>query len=302
MGQDWPYRCHVDTRNEIRDFLTSRRARMTPEQAGLPNFGGRRRVAGLRREEVALLAGVSVDYYTRLERGNLNGVSESVLEALVRALALDEAERLHLFNLARAASTPARVRKSTASSASVRPGVQRILDSLANAPAYVRNGRLDVLAWNELGAAVFAEALEDPKHPPNLARYQFLDPRSRRFFLDWDTRAHDAVALLRAEAGRDPFDKSLTDLVGELSTRSEDFRTLWATHNVRLHRTGVKHFRHPVVGALELHYEALALPGDNGLQIMAYTAAEGSASWDALQLLASISATRTDDYSDTPSS
>lgn len=273
---------------------------MTPEQAGLPTFGGRRRVAGLRREEVAMLAGVSVDYYTRLERGNLSGVSESVLESLARALALDEAERLHLFNLARAASAPARSRRSIAAAPSVRPGVQRILDSLTNAPAYVRNGRLDVLAWNELGAALFVEALEDSKRPPNLARYQFLDQRSRQFFVDWDVRAHDAVALLRAEAGRDPYDRALTDLVGELSTRSEDFRTLWATHNVRLHRTGVKHFRHRAVGTLELDYEALVLPGDGSQQILVYTAAPGSSSADALQLLASLAATDAS-YSRTPS-
>lgn len=247
-----------------------------------------------------MLAGVSVDYYTRLERGNLSGVSESVLEALARALALDEAERLHLFNLARAAAVPARSRRSAVATPAVRAGVQRILDSLVQAPAYVRNARLDVLAWNALGAAVFSDALEDPKRPPNLARYQFLDPRSRTFFVDWEVRAHDAVALLRAEAGRDPYDKGLTELVGELSTRSEEFRTLWATHDVRLHRTGVKHFRHPLVGTLELHYEALVLPGDGTQQLMVYTAAPGSSSADALQLLASLAATSS--YSETPSS
>lgn len=282
----------MDTRSEIRDFLTTRRARMTPEQAGLPSYGGRRRVAGLRREEVAMLAGVSVDYYTRMERGNLSGVSESVLEALSRALALDEAERAHLFNLARAASTPVRARKGANTVvAAVRPGVQRILDALVMAPAYVRNERLDILAINALGRAVFAEAMEDAKRPANLARYQFLDPRSRTFFVDWDTRANDCVALLRAAAGRDPYDKALTDLIGELSTRSDEFRLRWATHNVRLHRTGVKQFRHPVVGPLDLAYEALELPGDAGLSLMVYTAAPGSPAQDALHMLASLAAT-----------
>jgi transcriptional regulator with XRE-family HTH domain len=283
----------MDTRNEIRDFLTTRRSRITPEQAGLPNFGGRRRVVGLRREEVAMLAGVSVDYYTRLERGNLSGVSEGVLESLARALALDEAERAHLFNLARAASPSVRARKRANIGAwAVRPGVQRILDALVMAPAYVRNERLDILAINELGNAVFSEAMEDAKRPANLARYQFLDPRSRAFFIDWDSRANDCVALLRAAAGRDPYDKALTDLIGELSMRSDAFRTRWATHNVRLHRTGVKHFRHPLVGLLELGYEALELPGDAGLSLMAYTAVPGSPSHDGLQLLASLVVTR----------
>lgn len=285
----------MDTRNEIRDFLTTRRARMTPEQAGLPSFGGRRRVAGLRREEVAMLAGVSVDYYTRLERGNLSGVSETVLESLSRALALDEAERQHLFNLARAASTPTRARKSTSAAPSaVRPGVQRILDALVMAPAYVRNDRLDILAINDLGRVVFSQALEDVHRPANLARYQFLDPRSRTFFTNWETRANDCVALLRIAAGRDPYDKGLTDLIGELSTRSEEFRIRWATHNVRLHRTGAKQFWHPVVGALDLAYEALELPGEASLSMMVYTAAADSPSSDALQLLANLTATPVD--------
>jgi len=281
----------MDTRNEIRDFLTTRRARMTPEQAGLHNYGGRRRVAGLRREEVAMLAGVSVDYYTRLERGNLSGVSESVLDALGRALALDEAERRHLHNLARAANTPARARRSSTPPAAVRPGVQRILDALTFAPAYVRNGRLDILATNALARAVFAEALEDPRRPANLGRYQFLDPRSRVFFTDWDMRANDCVALLRTEAGRDPYDKGLTELVGELSTRSEDFRVRWAAHNVRLHRTGSKQFHHAAVGRLDLAYEALELPGETGLSMLVYTATPGTATEDALHMLASLAAT-----------
>jgi transcriptional regulator with XRE-family HTH domain len=214
----------MDNRNEIRDFLTSRRARITPEQAGLPAYGGHRRVAGLRREEVAMLAGVSVDYYTRLERGNAPGASESVLEALARALHLDEAERAHLFDLARAASTPARAPRRPALQ-QVRPSVQRILDSMITTPAYVRNGRLDILAANRLGRALFSPVLTSPAQPANAARFLFLDPSAPQFYLDWERQAQDTVAILRSEAGRNPHDRVLSGLIGELSTRSEIFRT-----------------------------------------------------------------------------
>jgi transcriptional regulator with XRE-family HTH domain len=194
----------MDYRSETRDFLTTRRAKITPEQAGLPIYGGNRRVSGLRREEVAMLAGVSVDYYTRLERGNLTGVSESVLEALARALHLDEAERLHLLDLARQANaTSAAARHRRGPSNHVRPGVQRILDGMTMLPAYVRNGRLDVLGVNALGRAVFAPLFENTVATPNVGRFIFLDPASRDFYLDWEELAADTVALLRAEAGRD---------------------------------------------------------------------------------------------------
>jgi transcriptional regulator with XRE-family HTH domain len=281
----------VDNRSEVRDFLASRRARITPERAGLPIYGGHRRVPGLRREEVALLAGVSVDYYTRLERGNLSGVSESVLDALVRALQLDEAERAHLFDLARAAGTaPGRARRRTAQPR-VRPSVQAVLDAMTGAPAVVRNGRLDILATNTLGRALYSELYRDPVRPANHARFAFLDPRAHDFWVDWERAANDTVGILRAEAGRDPYDKSLTDLVGELSTRSEDFRTRWASHNVHLHRTGTKLINHPIVGRLELMFDSLELPADTGLTMLVYTAEPGSASADALNLLASWSAT-----------
>jgi transcriptional regulator with XRE-family HTH domain len=282
----------VDSRTEIRDFLTSRRAKITPDQTSLPIYGGNRRVTGLRREEVALLAGVSVDYYTRLERGNLSGVSDSVLEALARALHLDEAERAHLFDLARAANTPAATARTRRRPARqhVRPGVQRILDSMVTAPAYVRNGRLDVLGANQLGYSTFAPIFATPGRPPNIGRFMFLDPAAREFYVDWDVVAADTVALLRAEAGRDPYDRGLSDLIGELSTRSEIFRTWWAAHNVRLHRTGAKNLHHPVVGDLTLTYESMELTADAGLRINAYTAEPGSASQDALTLLASWSA------------
>jgi transcriptional regulator with XRE-family HTH domain len=279
----------VDNRNEIRQFLTSRRARITPEQAGLPVYGANRRVPGLRREEVALLAGVSVDYYTRLERGNLGGVSEAVLDALARALQLDEAEREHLFDLARAANTTAPTRRRPAQQR-VRPGVQRILDAL-DAPADVRNGRRDILAANRLGYALYSELFIDPVRPANIARFVFLSPRAREFFPDWEGAANDLVANLRTEAGRNPHDRGLQDLVGELSTRSQEFRTRWAAHNVRQHQTGRKRLHHPVVGDLELTYEVLALPADPGLSLVVYGAEPGSASQDGLRFLASWAAT-----------
>ena len=282
----------MDNGNEMRDFLVSRRARITPEQAGLPVFGSNRRVAGLRREEVALLAGVSIDYYTRLERGRAAGASDSVLEGIARALHLDEAERAHLFDLARAAAGPAVPRAPRRPAAQqVRPSVRRVLDSMIATPAYVRNARLDVLAANRLGTALFAPVLSSPAQPANNARFMFLDPAAIEFYADWERQAQDVVAMLRTEAGRNPHDKGLSNLIGELSTRSENFRTWWAAHNVRLHRTGTKRFRHPVVGDLTLTYEALDLAADAGLRISAYTAEPGTPSDDALKVLASWAAT-----------
>src|SRR6266536_5893584 len=280
----------VDARNEIREFLTSRRVKITPEQAGLRTYGGNRRVPGLRREEVALLAGVSVDYYTRLERGSAAGVSETVLEALARALQLDEAERAHLFDLARAAHAAPRRRRRPAPQR-VRPSVQRILDAITAAPAFVRNGRMDLLGANRLGRAFYSQHFDSPHRPANSARFIFLDPRATDFYVDWEQVATDAVAILRSEAGRDPYDRGLSDLIGELSTRSETFRTRWAAHNVRFHDTGVKRFHHPVVGDLELTFETMGLAADAGLMLFVYTAEPGSKSEEALNLLASWAAT-----------
>ncbi len=280
----------MDARAEFRDFLTSRRAKITPEQAGLPANGGYRRVTGLRREEVALLAGVSADYYIKLERGNARGVSDGVLEALSRALHLDEAERAHLFVLAHAANTSTRTPRRTPKP-HVRPSIQRILDSMSTTPAYVRNRRLDILATNQLGKALINPILAGPRQPPNVARFMFLDSAATDYYLDWERMAAGTVAILRAEAGRDPYDKALTDLVGELSAQSDLFRTRWATHNVHLHRGGVKHLRHPIVGELTLEYDALELPADTGLTIMAYSAEPATPARDALNLLASWAAT-----------
>jgi transcriptional regulator with XRE-family HTH domain len=281
----------MDPKDEIREFLSSRRARITPQQAGLPVFGGSRRVPGLRREEAAMLAGVSVDYYTKMERGQLRGVSESVLDALARGLKLDEAERAHLLDLARAAgpSPPARRRRSPQQQ--VRPSVQRLLDAMTEAPALVQNGRGDVLAANRLGYALYSEMDLAPGRPANHARFVFLDTRSRHFFSEWERVADDTVAMLRAEAGRDPHDRALSDLVGELSTRSEDFRVRWAAHNVRAHQTGAKRYHHPVVGDLTLTYEMLELAADPGLHLLAYSAEPGSRSQDALDLLGTWAAT-----------
>lgn len=280
----------MDHRAEIREFLSSRRARITPEQAGLPMYGGNRRVKGLRREEVALLAGVSVDYYVRLERGNLAGASESVLEALGRALQLDEAEQSHLYALAREADPAPRRRR--AASQQLRPVFQQILDAITDAPAWVRNGRHDLLAANRMALALYAPMLANPRRPANNARFVYLDPASKDFFPDWERAADDIAAILRSEAGRNPHDKALTELIGELSTRSETFRTRWAAHNVRFHRTGVKKLHHPVVGDLDLNFEAMEFPSAPGLTLLVYTADPGTPTADALKLLASWAATQ----------
>jgi transcriptional regulator with XRE-family HTH domain len=283
----------VDNRSDIRDFLTSRRARITPEQAGLLPGGGRRRVPGLRREEVAVLAGVSTDWYIRLEKGHIAGVSEDVLEAVARALHLDEAERLYLLDLARAAKPSRSPRRR--SKAPVPPRVQWMLDSMSASAAFVANGRMDVVAANTLARALYSPVLDEPRWRANIARFQFLDPRAHEYHTDWDAAANVTVALLRTEAGRDPYDKDLRALVGELSTVSEEFRARWAAHNVRLHHAGAKQFRHPAVGLLELVYHTLDLPSeDRGkLALTIYTAEPGTPSEDGLKLLASWAATNT---------
>lgn len=284
----------MDTKAQVREFLSSRRARITPAQAGLPAYGGNRRVSGLRREEVAMLSGMSVDYYTRMERGNLTGVSESVLGALAATLQLDEAERAHLADLARAANTDLakQARTRRAPRRQVRPEVQRILDSMDSVPAMVRNDRRDVLATNTLGGALYSELFSDPMRPVNIARFTFLDPRAQEFFLDWPGVAADIVASLHTVAGRDPFDRELTALIGELTTRSQDFARLWASHNVRFHRSGTKAIHHPVVGDLHLVYESMEIPTDAGLSLIVYTAEPGTAAADGLALLATWAATR----------
>ena len=281
----------MSVESEVREFLTSRRARVTPERAGLPKYGRQRRVAGLRREEVSLLAGISVEYYTRLERGNARGVSESVLEAVSQALQLDEAEHAHLLDLVRSANATLPPRRSSAPQR-VRPSVARIIDAMTGIPACVLNGRLDILYANDLANALFSDVLRDPVRPPNLARFAFLDPRSRALWVDWEKAAWDTVAILRAEAGRIPYDRTLSDLIGQLSTWSEEFRERWAAHDVKFHRTGTKQFHHPLVGDLSLAFESLELPADPGLSLLTYSAEPGSASEQALDELARWGATR----------
>jgi transcriptional regulator with XRE-family HTH domain len=275
--------------DEVREFLSNRRARITPQQAGLPAFGINRRVTGLRREEVALLAGMSIDYYIRLERGNLSGASDSVLDALSHALQLDDAERAYLYDLARAVTAPER--RPPAATGRIRPVVLRMLDAMTDLPAYIRNGRFDILAANSLGRALYAPVYDSPlfaqRGPVNTARFLFLDPGSADFWPEWEKAANDSVAFLRTETGRSPHDKGLTDLVGELCTKSDDFAQRWARHDVKFHRSGVKHLRHPLIGDLALPYEALDLPADPGLRITVYSPGPDSPDRQALGLLAS---------------
>ena len=283
----------MNNRAEVREFLTSRRAKITPEQAGVPQVG-QRRVLGLRRGEVAALAGMSVEYYAKLERGSLGGVSASVLDAIARALQLDEAERIHLFNLAHAADgTGAAMRpRRRAKPWTARPSLQWTLDSITTGPAIVANNRSDLLATNLLGRALYADLYNDPNCAPNFARFTFLDSAAHRFYPDWDLAADTTVANLRTAAGQDPHNKSLHDLVGELSTRSEEFRRRWSSHNVRTHGTGVKHFHHHIVGGLTVTYESLDLRAEPGLTMTIYTAEPDSPTAHALALLASWAATQ----------
>ena len=284
----------MQNREDVQTFLTARRARITPEQAGVPFYGGTRRVPGLRREEVAMMAGVSTDYYTRLERGNLTGVSDSVLNAVAAALRLDDAETAHLFDLSRAANAGSRGPRKRAAPPKLRDSIHLLLDSITAAPAFVRNARMDFVAGNLLCHALYAPLFAGPDRPVNHSRFIFLDPQAHDFYSDWDRAANDNVAILRTEAGRNPYDRGLTDLVGELSTRSDEFRTRWAAHRVSLHHSGTKTFIHPAVGELELIYNALDLPADPGLTLTVYNAARGSATEEKLRLLASWALTQTE--------
>ncbi|WP_326557338.1 helix-turn-helix transcriptional regulator [Micromonospora sp. NBC_01796] len=283
----------MDNRSEVRAFLSSRRAKVSPEQAGIPPYGNRR-VAGLRRGEVAALAGVSVEYYTRLERGNLAGASESVLDAVARALQLDDTETAHLHHLARAAGpASARTRARREKAPEIRPAVRRVLDSMTGVPAFLRNHRFDILAANPLGMALYAPMFATSTTlPTNSMRFNFLDPHARVFYPEWAQMARFAVAALRIAAARNPDDRHLMNLIGELSMRSEPFRAWWAAQDVYVHRNGTKRFRHPAVGELDLAYEALEVPGDGALTIVTYSAEPGTPSGDGLELLATWAATQ----------
>jgi transcriptional regulator with XRE-family HTH domain len=279
----------MDNRAEVREFLMSRRARLTPDAAGL-SAGTNRRVDGLRRSEVASLAGVSVEYYSKLERGAIAGASAAVLDAISTALHLDDTERAHLLDLAHAADgipTSGRSRRRVSKPGAPRQSLQWALASITDGVAFVRDQRHDLLAVNDLGRAFFSPVIGEGGRMPNLARFQFLDPAARDFYPDWERFAEMCVAVMRAEAGRDPHDKGLQDLVGELSLRSEAFRTLWAAHNVRTHGAGTKRFQHPIVGELVLAYEELAITAEPGNVLLIYTAEPGSRSAERLRLLAS---------------
>ncbi|GAA2182389.1 helix-turn-helix transcriptional regulator [Micromonospora lupini] len=284
----------MDNRSEVRAFLTSRRAKVSPEQAGIPAYGNRR-VAGLRRGEVAALAGVSVEYYTRLERGNLAGASDSVLDAIARALRLDDTETAHLHHLARAVGPqPARARARRDKAPEIRPAIRRVLRSMG-VPAFLRNHRFDVLAANSLGRALYAPMFAaNTALPVNSMRFTFLDPHAQAFYPDWPKVARSAVAALRSAAVRHPDDQALMNLIGELSMRSEPFRSWWAAQDVYVHRHGAKRFRHPAIGDLDLTFEVLELSGDDVLTVLTYSAEPGTSSGDGLELLATWAATQED--------
>ena len=280
----------MELEQEIKEFLMSRRARITPEQAGLTYVGGNRRVPGLRREEVALLAGVSVEYYTRIERGKLGGASDSVLDSIARVLQLDEDERSYLYDLAHNAASTRRRQRRPRAVHGIDATVQQILDSMS-VPAFVQNGRLDVLAANELGRALYPSLFAMAEQPPNLARFSFLDASAETFYVDHGAARNLTVAILHATVGRDPLDTRVTELIGELAARSADFSRRWANHNVHRHMRGRKAINHPVVGFLDLEYNDFALPGDPTTVITTYTAAPGTPSADGLALLATWTAT-----------
>ncbi|MDH6121790.1 transcriptional regulator with XRE-family HTH domain [Kitasatospora sp. GAS204A] len=281
----------MDNRDAVSAFLRSRRDKISPEQAGLPAYG-QRRVSGLRRGEVAALAGVSVEYYTRLERGNLKGVSDSVLAALAQALRLDDTERMYLCDLARAAGPGPEPRvRQRAVRPTVRPSVARIVEGMPELPVYVMNNRLDTLAANALGRALYSEMFADPTCGANVARFAFLNPAARRFYVNWERMARFGVGALRIEAGKNPYDRELSNLIGELSTRSDAFRVMWGSHDVHVFRESTQRLNHPLVGDLELDQETMILPDESGLSLVVYSAPPGTAAADGLKLLAGWSAT-----------
>ena len=278
----------MDRQREIRDFLTTRRAKITPEQAGVATYGGVRRVPGLRREEVAQLAGVSVDYYTTLERGKTLGASPEVLDSIASALQLTPVEREYLLGLFRT-DRPTRAAKQRPSTPKrIRPSLQAALDAM-NVPAVINDERQNLLATNHLARALYPHAIEAQSggFPFNHARFQFLDPRARDFYVDYDLATRNVVALLRAAAGRNPFDEELIRLVGQLSTQSEAFAALWASHDVIQYQHGIKRYRHPLIGEVSFGFESFPVPTDPGLTMLIYTVEAGSPTEEALRILES---------------
>ncbi|WP_433452154.1 helix-turn-helix domain-containing protein [Streptomyces sp. CA-142005] len=274
----------LDRRAELSEFLRSRRARLKPEDVGLPDFGRHRRVPGLRREELAQLAGVSVAYYTRLEQGNGRNVSAEILDSIARALRLTDAEHAHLTHLAKPKSHK---KKPAARQQQVRGALRQLLDTMDGVPAYVVGRRSEILAWNRMASAVFGDWAELPAGERNWARLVFLRPDYRELFIDWEQKAIDIVCALRMDAGCHPDDPKLSALVGELSVKSEEFRRLWATHDVKEKSHGVKRLHHPLVGDLSLNFESFRLPDDSEQSLITYHAEPGSPSADSLRLLAS---------------
>ncbi|MER6024737.1 helix-turn-helix transcriptional regulator [Streptomyces sp. NPDC001851] len=283
-NQPLPSSPPLDRRAELSEFLRSRRARLKPEDVGLPDYGRHRRVPGLRREELAQLAGVSVAYYTRLEQGNGRNVSAEVLDAIARALRLTDAEHAHLTHLAKPKSHK---KKPAARQQQVRVVLRQLLDTMDGVPAYVVGRRSEILAWNRMAAALFGDWSELPAAERNWARLTFLRPDYRELFVDWEQKAIDIVCALRMDAGCHPDDPKLSALVGELSVKSEEFRRLWATHDVKEKSHGVKRMHHPLVGDLSLNFESFRLPDDPEQSLITYHAEPGSPSADSLRLLAS---------------
>lgn len=275
----------MDSRSEISSFLTSRRARLSPEEAGVPFYSGARRVPGLRREEVAHLAGVSSDYYARLERGKIAGASREVLEAICRALQLDDDEREHLFNLVQVTQHRS-PRTKRSNRTRVRPGIQRVLDSIQT-PALIQNARLDRLAFNRIGRVLHSLPIDGSRDQYNYAQWLFLDSRARTFHRDYAEAKHNVVALLHAATAQDPYDKELIEVIGTLSTQSEEFRTMWASQDVFRHRSGAKLLTHSEVGDLEFGYESFELSTDPGLVMLVFTVEPNSPTAEAMQILAS---------------
>lgn len=287
----------MSTPDEISTFLVSRRARISPEQAGVPAYSGHRRVPGLRREEVAFLAGVSTDYYAKLERGKTGGASREVLEAIARALQLDEIERDHLFNLVEVTTTPRRRMPRQTPRTGISPTTQAVLDALT-VPAIVQNPRLDVVAANTLGAALYGVSRTDiAERAFNGARFQFLDSRAADFYVDHERGKRNVVALLHQAAGHDPYDDDLIRLVGQLSTQSAEFRALWAQHDVIRYQRGAKRYRHPTVGRLDFAYESFDVNTERSLTMLVYTYEPNSPTADGMTLLGALTPT---DATDAP--
>ncbi|MGO1057225.1 helix-turn-helix transcriptional regulator [Crossiella sp. CA198] len=269
---------------ELSEFLRTRRARLKPADVGLTDHSRRRRVPGLRREELAQLAGVSAAYYTRFEQGNAHNVSREVLDAISRVLRLSDAEHAHLLRLAQPTR---RHRQSEPPRQQVRPEVRELLTAMEGVPAYVWGRRTDVLAWNQTASALFGDWADREPRDRNWARIAFLDPAARTLFADWEAKAYDVAGQLRLGAGEHADDPQLAALIGELALKSEDFRRLWAAHEVKRKTHGTMRLTHPLVGDLTLHYETLALPGDHDQSLTTYHAKPGTPAEQSLRLLAS---------------